>query len=530
MTELPFRRWRFVLPNLCSLMLMDRFKVLLFVLVLLPLAASAQTRPEARVKGEILVKFRPGTSAEAARGMILKKGSVTLERFSGIGWVRLKLPKGRSIDQAIAEYKESGLVEAVQPNYYYHLLTTPNDPNFGTMWGLTKISAPQAWDLATGSPTVVVADIDTGIKYDHPDLAANVWTNPGEINGNGIDDDSNGFIDDYYGYDFFFNDPDPLDEHGHGTHTAGTIGAVGNNAVGVVGVNWNVKIMAIKIYDSDGLGTTSAMLINAYNYVRLMKERGVNIRVTNNSYGGCDEACGYDQATKDAIDALGRTGVLQVFAAGNDGMNIDTTPSYPAAYNSPWIISVANSTSSDTRAGSSNFGVANVDLAAPGTSILSTTNSGTGYGTLSGTSMATPHVAGTAALLAAYNPNLSSASIKATLLNTVDQLAAWNGVVKTGGRLNAAAALQNQTVCTFSVPGGPITLPTKGGYFSINVTAAPNCDYEVKSDANWIKLQSSASLSGNGTATFRATLNPTITRSGTISVGGTIVTVLQSRS
>lgn len=505
-------------------------KSLFFLLVLLPISGIAQERESGHAKGEVLVKFRAGTSAEASRGVILKKGGVSVERFAGLGWERIKLPKGKTVDQAIADYSRSAVVETVQPNYYYHLLATPNDPSYGSLWGMAKISAPQAWDLSTGSSSVVVADIDTGIKYDHPDLAANVWTNAGEINGNGIDDDNNGFIDDFYGYDFFFNDSNPLDENGHGTHTAGTIGAAGNNGVGVAGVNWSVKIMAIKIYDNDGLGTTSAMLINAYNYVRMMKDRGVNIRVTNNSYGGCDEACGYDEATKDAIDALGRAGVLQVFAAGNDGLNIDTSPQYPAAYNSPWIISVANSTSSDVRNGSSNYGMVNVDLAAPGTSILSTINGGSGYGPLSGTSMATPHVAGAAALLAGYDPNLSTASLKATLLNTVDQLPAWDGVVKTGGRLNVSAALQNKTVCSFNVPSGTISLPTKGGYFTINVTAAANCDYQVKSNANWIRLTTGDSLSGNGTATFRATLNPTITRSGTIDIGGTAVAVIQSRS
>src|SRR5690606_981292 len=153
--------------------------------------------------------------------------------------------------------------------------------------------------------------------------------------GNGADDDNNGFVDDVHGWDFFYNDSDPMDDTtgfgGHGTHTAGTIGAVGNNGLGVVGVNWNVKIMAIKIYSPAGTDSTSAMLINAYNYVRMMKlQRGVNIRVTNNSYGGCNEACGYDQATKDAIDAMGEAGILNVFAAGNNGSNNESVPHYPS--------------------------------------------------------------------------------------------------------------------------------------------------------------------------------------------------------
>jgi subtilisin family serine protease len=272
------------------------------------------------------------------------------------------------------------------------------------------------------------------------------------------------------------------------------------------------------------------MLINAYNYVRMMKLRGVNIRVTNNSYGGCLEACGYDQATKDALDAMGDAGILNVFAAGNDARNTDINPAYPASYTSPSIISVANSTSTDTRNGGSNWGVVTVDLAAPGTGIRSTTNgSNSSYGFSSGTSMASPHVAGAAALLSGLNPGLSVASLKATILNNVDALPSWNGVVKTGGRLNVAAALQNQTVCSFNLAQTAMTVPTKGGYFSVNVTAPANCDYSVKSNVNWIKVATADAMSGNGTVTFRVTLNPTITRNGTITIGGQTFTVTQSR-
>ena len=502
-----------------------------FVLAVLLSAqvAVAQKSSKVYVEGELLVKYKSGTASAPIRERNNKIGAVVIENFSDLGWQRVKLPSDLSVNQAISLYKNFVEVETAQPNFIYHLAATPNDTSFGQLYGMQKISAPMAWDLSTGSANVVVANIDTGIRYTHPDLAANIWRNPGETNNNGIDDDGNGFVDDYYGYDFFSNDSDPMDENGHGTHTSGTIGAVGNNNLGVTGVNWNVRLMAIKIYDAGG-NSTSAILINAYNYVRLMKNRGVNIRVTNNSYGGCNEACGFDQATKDALDALGNADVLQVFAAGNNGRNIETTPFYPASYTSPSILTAAASDQDDNRASFSNFGTTSVDVAAPGVGILSTILSAGNYGTLSGTSMATPHTAGSAALLAAYNPNLSAASLKATLMNTVDQLPQWNGVIKTGGRVNVAKALQNQTVCNFALSKSAQFAPTKGGYFTVDVTAAPNCDYSAKSNSNWVHISNPESLSGNQTVTFRVSINPTITRASTITIAGVALTVRQSRN
>jgi subtilisin family serine protease len=364
------------------------------------------------------------------------------------------------------------------------------------MYGLFAISAPSAWNISTGSSSVVVADIDTGTRYTHPDLAANMWQNPGETGQdsqghdkatNGVDDDGDGFIDDVYGVDLRFNDGDPIDldpvpgqpgqfvSGSHGTHTAGTIGAVGDNLTGVVGVNWTVSVMSVKIFNNNvSDDTTTAMLMSAYDYVRMMKNRGINVRVTNNSYGGCTEACGFDQATKDAIDALGNAGVLNVFAAGNGNSDNDTTPFYPASYNSPSIISVAASGQSDARASFSNYGGSTVDLAAPGVSIMSTIPAG--YSTSSGTSMAAPHVTGAIALLSAFRPNLSAASLKSIILANVDVLPAWGGLVKTGGRLNIFKALMSQdtTAADVSIAGRVLARDGSGIRGAVVATTDPD--------------------------------------------------------
>ena len=515
----------FLLPSPFKVIFMKFTRIVSLLIVLAAVfGANEIVRAAAQnyVEGELLVKFKNGTASPDVLAANSLSGAIVVQEFPELGWQLVKLPDGANVEQGLAMYGNFAGVENVQPNYIYHLAAVPNDPRFPELYGMQRIGAPAAWDVTTGSSNVVVAVIDTGIRYAHEDLALNMWRNPGELAGNGVDDDGNGFVDDYYGYDFFFNDSDPLDENGHGTHVAGTIGRVGNNSRGVTGVNWNVQMMAIKIYNNTGNGSTSAMLVNAYNYIRLMKNRGVNIRVTNNSYGGCDEACGYDQATKDALDALGEAGVLNVFAAGNSGQNIESTPFYPASYNSPGILSVAASDSNDNRAGFSNFGTTSVDLAAPGVGVLSSYfSSNSSYVSLSGTSMASPHAAGAAALLAAANPSLSAASLKATLMNRVDVLSQWNGAVKSGGRLNVARAIQQPTICNFVLSSGGFETSTSGGSSSFNVTAPQNCDFSVAAQEPWITIIGGNPGSGNTTVTFSVAPNSTgQTRVGTIRVAG----------
>lgn len=327
--------------------------------------------------------------------------------------------------------------------------STPNDPSFGSLYGLhnvgqsggtvdADIDAPEAWQISTGSQDVVVAVIDTGIDSTHPDLVDNMWVNPGEIAGNGIDDDGNGFVDDVHGYDFVNNDGDPFDDEGHGTHVAGTIGATGNNGVGVVGVSWDVSLMGLKFLDADGSGST-ADAVRAINYATMMRNQfGHNIRVTNNSWGGG----GSSTALRDAIEAGAAADILFVAAAGNSGTDNDASPDYPSSYTSNAVLAVAATDRNDALASFSSFGATSVDLAAPGASILSTVPGG-GYASYSGTSMAAPHVAGAAALALSVDPALSVAELRAAILGTVDAKPGLAGRMVTGGRLNVAQVLES---------------------------------------------------------------------------------------
>jgi subtilisin family serine protease len=358
-------------------------------------------------------------------------------------------------------------VAGIEPDFAIAPRAVPNDPSFGTQWGLRNtgqsggvrggdIAATAAWDVTTGSRGVVVAVIDSGFDYTHPDLAANVWRNPGEVPGDGLDNDGNGFVDDVHGWDFANNDADPMDDDGHGTHVAGTIGAVGDNGIGVAGVAWQVSIMGLKFLDAEGSGYASDAIAAIAYATRMRREFGVNVVATNNSWGGGERSL----ALRDAIAAGGEAGILFVTASGNDGVNGDRRDNYPANEDLDAVISVTATGRSNRLAGFATYGPVHVDLAAPGVAIRSTVPGG-GYATYSGTSMAAPHVTGTIALLAAANPTASASAIRRAILSTTKPLPALAGKTVTGGMLDAAAAVRAIQGTTPEPPTEPVVRPPR---------------------------------------------------------------------
>lgn len=422
--------------------------------------ASVSGQPEF-VPNELLVKFKPGTSA-ASRGKSLgiigasvqeHIHTAAMKRANDMEGIYLLKVSANALD-AIAKAKGLAEVEYAEPNWIYKHQATSNDPYFtnGSLWGMygsTTSPANQfgsgaaaAWKAdKLGSSSVYIGIIDEGYMYTHVDLSANAGTNPGETAGNagnGIDDDNNGYIDDVYGWDFAGNDNKIFDgsNDDHGTHVAGTIGAKGGNAIGVAGVVWNVKLLSAKFLGNNG-GTT-ANAIKAVDYFTDLKKRsGINLVATNNSWGGG----GFSSLLKDAIDRAGAADILFIAAAGNNGTNNDVTASYPSGYSSANIIAVASITSTGGLSSFSQYGATTVDIGAPGSGIWSTVptkSGGSGYASYSGTSMATPHVTGAAALYASIYPSASAAAIKSAILAAGTPTSSLNGKCVTGDRLNVA--------------------------------------------------------------------------------------------
>jgi len=391
--------------------------------------------------------------------------------------------KGRLTEAAVYRaMKEVPVLLGAEPNRVYTTTAIPNDPffdrqdwlqNTGQFGGTigADIHATAAWNITTGSLNNIVAVIDTGVQLDHPDLAANIWRNPNEVAGNGIDDDNNGFVDDVNGWDFGELDNNPDDSAGHGTPVAGMIGAVGNNGIGVSGVNWSVSILPMKIANQFGQLETAA-IVSSHDYLTMMIGRGHNIVASNNSYGGYAPDFYRDLPTgvvseRDAIERFIATGATFVASAGNgiNGVGVDNDAAlaaFPASYNLPGIISVAATDTTDTITGFSNYGAQTVDIAAPGNGTL-TASLGSNYTFFGGTSAAGPIVAGVVALLKSFKPNASAVEIRQTIIDSADPLPSLQGRTVSGGRINAERALRLiglEGPVVRAVNPGPVTAQT----------------------------------------------------------------------
>ncbi len=405
------------------------------------------------VRGELLVQFKAGASESDIRAVRHGLGAQHIEtvRDRNGRLELLKLPLGLDVSAAVRGLDGDRAVEFVEPNWVYTHSATSNDTYVtnGSLWGMTGQYGSQAsvaWaNNKTDCSNVVIGIIDEGYMHTHEDLVASAFTNPGEIPGNGIDDDGNGYVDDVYGWDFDGNNNTVFDGVGddHGTHVAGTIAGTGGNATGVAGVCWKTKLMNAKFLGSRGGTTTNA--IKAVDYFTDLKTRhGLNLVATNNSWGGG----GYSQGLKDAIDRANAAGILFIAAAGNSAYDNDAKDSYPSNYDSANVIAVASITSTGALSSFSQWGATTVDIGAPGSSIWSTVPKASGkgknatitsgYASYNGTSMATPHVTGAAALYASTHPGASASQIKSAILNSATATPSLQGKVLTGGRLNVS--------------------------------------------------------------------------------------------
>ncbi|MEW6161694.1 MAG: S8 family peptidase, partial [Verrucomicrobiota bacterium] len=438
----------------------------------------------------VLVRFKPGRK----QPQLLGHGRKILREFADLDVQMIEVPADVTVLDTIKNLKASGDVEFAEPDYRVRLSTHPNDPFYasGALWGLNNtgqsggapdadIDAPEAWSVFNSAKNIIVAVVDSGIRYSHEDLAGNLWRNTGEIAGNRRDDDGNGVVDDIYGYNGVANNGDPMDDNGHGTHVAGTIGAVANNGKGVAGVAWGVQIMACKFLDYTGNGQISDA-IECINYARSKGAKIINASWT---------APNYSSALNSALQAARSAGIIVVCAAGNEATNIDSYPIYPASYNLDNLVVVAAMTRTgllDTAY--SNYGVNTVDLAAPGTSIMSTWHTAdNAYMTLSGTSMAAPHVAGTLALMRAYFPNETVPQLIARLRTNIDPVPSLVGKTAAAGRVNLRKALGIAGPDYVASPP-PATLqvvnPPARGWFQPHLTGLPGRSYLLQASSDLV--------------------------------------------
>lgn len=412
--------------------------------------ANTQAHPADYSTQSILITFAPNTKPNLRLGAYAPGLQVGRGYNLVPGMYEAKIASG-SVTGILKALQANKSVISAEANAFIRPMEIPNDPAFPMLYGMNNtgqtggtpnadINAPEAWGTLTGTGGTVVAVIDTGVDYNHPDLRDNMWVNSGEIAGNGVDDDKNGYIDDVYGYDFANNDSDPFDDQGHGTHCAGTIAGVGNNGIGVAGVNWHAKIMALKFLSANGRGTTSDA-IRALDYAVMM-----GVKLSNNSWGGGPPS----QALSVAIDRARLANHIFVASAGNSYNNNDVNPSYPASYLQDNIVAVAAIDHNGSIADFSNRGVASVDIGAPGVDILSCQPGG-GYQFLSGTSMAAPHVTGALSLLLDRYPNITYSDAISMLYNSATVRPNLQAVVGGGGRyLNVGALIATDPPSTYT--------------------------------------------------------------------------------
>jgi subtilisin family serine protease len=409
----------------------------IFIIIIAFIIVDAGSAKTLYREGELLIRLTTATLREtnAKKIDLLSSMNVKVKKHYNLNQIYLiQIPEKESVIHALKRLRNFKSIDIVEPNYIRHAKFLPNDPLFDNQYYLQTIQSQQAWDITSGSSSILIAVIDSGIDYNHEDILNNIWKNLNEdwSNGspghNGIDDDGDGYVDNYYGINTIDNSGNTMDILGHGTHVAGIIGAVGNNGIGIAGINFNVSMMPLKIIDDEGNGTV-AEEIEAIEYARKN-----NVRIMNMSFGGYD----YSEIEKSVIESS--TDILFIASAGNEKNNNDSNPLYPASYAASNMISVAATDANDNLASFSNFGIRSVDIAAPGVNILSTFP-GDSYESLSGTSMSAPVVTGVAGLILTSNSGLTPVQVKDRILRTSDQVQGLHDKILTGGRINAYQSL-----------------------------------------------------------------------------------------
>ncbi len=483
-------------------------------------AVPDKVTPAAMRSDRIIVRLSPHASPLAVQQLHASLDSKPGRRLGrGRESQLVQLPARVTVAHALATFRQSGLVEFAEPDFLLHALITPNDFHFQDQWNLhntgiyggipgADIMAREAWEVQREAPDIIVAVIDSGVRYTHQDLAANMWVNPGESGSdalgrdkrsNGVDDDANGYVDDVHGINVLNGSGNPMDDWGHGTHVAGIVGAVGNNGVGVAGTAWRVKLMACKFITPAAQYSVS----DAITCLDYAQAHGA--RIVTASWGGYAFT---STALREAISALREQGIIVAAAAGNDNSDNDTMPLYPASYDLDNIVTVAATDRTDTRAGFSNFGAQSVDLGAPGAPVFSTwSNSDQDYRYNDGTSMAAPHIAGACALLWTRFPGDTHQQIIQRIVSTVDVLPSLAGKTRSGGRLNLAAAL-----------AFPVALPAPSGLTATATSASTaalawvdnsttETGFEVQRSIDNVTFIVAGNLPANETSTSIGTLN-----------------------